>query len=255
MEKKFGKLERVDLRDFWIKEDKDFTPWIAENINILGDALKMDIEVNAQEHPVGPYRADIYAIDTSNKKNIVIENQLERTDHNHLGQIITYAAVLDSGTVIWISPNFSEEHKAAFDWLNRMTDANLNFFGVEIELWRIGDSPPAPKFNIVCEPNEWERLARHNLDSSQLSERSLLLLDYWTEFKKYLESTNSKIKFRKPQPQNWMDFPSGKSGIYFETIVNVQKGWIATCLWIGGPDGKEIFSLVREKYEKIWLAE
>ena len=184
MDKKLGKLEKVELRDYWTDESRDFTPWLAEpeNIALLGGTLDIEMEVIEQEQAVGTYRADIYAKDTTNGTNILIENQLEKTDHSHLGQLITYAAGLDSVIVIWISPQFTEEHRAAIDWLNRVTTENLNFFGIEIELWRIGDSQPAPKFNIVSKPNDWTRYIQQTFDPSQLSKGQHTLLEFWTEF-------------------------------------------------------------------------
>ena len=158
-QEKLGKLEEVELRDIWESESSDFTPWLAreENIQILGDSIAVDLEVEAQEKNVGPFRADILCKDTENGNWVLIENQLNRTDHPHLGQLLTYAAGLDAVTVVWVAATFTEEHRAALDWLNEITDDRFRFFGLEIELWRINNSPPAPKFNIVSKPNDWRR--------------------------------------------------------------------------------------------------
>lgn len=146
-----GRLERIDLRNAWLSESSSFTPWLAEsaNMKLLGDAIGIELEVEAQEKDVGPFRADILCKDTATGHWVLIENQLERTDHTHLGQLMTYAAGLDAVTIVWLAQRFTEEHRAALDWLNRVTDERINFFGLEIELWRIGDSPMAPKFNVV----------------------------------------------------------------------------------------------------------
>ena len=156
-ESEMGRLERVELRNVWKSEAGDFTPWLAneDNIKLLGDAIGVDLEVEAQEKNVGPYRADILCKDTETGQWVLIENQLERTDHPHLGQLITYAAGLDAATVVWISRQFTEEHRAALDWLNEKVPEEIRFFGIEMELWRIGSSPIAPKFNIVSKPNDW----------------------------------------------------------------------------------------------------
>ncbi len=145
------RLEKLDLRSFWKKEDTDFTPWLAreENIQLLSETIGLELEVKGQEENVGPFRADILCIDTTDNHFVLIENQLERTDHCHLGQLMTYAAGLDVVTVIWIAQRFTEEHRATLDWLNRITDNSINFFGIEIELYRINESVPAPMFNIV----------------------------------------------------------------------------------------------------------
>lgn len=154
-----GRLERVDLREAWKSEPEDFTPWLAEerNLRLLGEALGMTLQLEAVEKSVGPFSADILCKEPQTEQWVLIENQLEQTDHTHLGQIITYSAGLNAVTVIWIARKFVEQHRAALDWLNEITTEATNFFGVEVELWRIGDSPLAPKFNLVSKPNAWSK--------------------------------------------------------------------------------------------------
>ena len=154
-----GRLEQVKLREAWESEPQDFTPWLAqvENLKLLSETLKMELVAEGTEQGVGSFRADILCRDTIDDSLVLIENQLERTDHNHLGQLLTYAAGLQTVTIIWVAARFADEHRAALDWLNEITDERFRFFGLEIELWRIGDSPAAPKFNIVSKPNEWVR--------------------------------------------------------------------------------------------------
>jgi len=136
-----GRLERVDLRTVWANEAGAFTPWLAkeENLKLLGDTIGIELELEAQEKNVGPFRADILCRDTATDDWVLIENQLERTDHGHLGQLLTYAAGLKAVTLVWVAQRFAEEHRAAIDWLNEITDESLNFFGLEVEAWRIGD--------------------------------------------------------------------------------------------------------------------
>ena len=149
MNKVIGTLKQVDLREYWENEATDFTPWLAkdENIAQLGKAVDIDLEVKAQEQSVGPFRADILCTDQEGHY-VLIENQLELTDHKHLGQIMTYAAGLNAVSIIWIASQFTDEHRAALDWLNRVTDDGINFFGIEIQLIRIGDFAAAPLFNV-----------------------------------------------------------------------------------------------------------
>ena len=179
-----GKLEKVELRAFWKKEDRDFTPWLVTegNIQILSEAIGIDLEVQSHEESVGPFRADILCLDTATNHYVLIENQLERTDHIHLGQLMTYAAGLDAVTIIWISPRFTEEHRAALDWLNRITDDTFSFFGIEIELYRIGDSPAAALFSIVSKPNDWAKSVKKTATTQSTNERSILQQEYWSEF-------------------------------------------------------------------------
>ena len=174
-----GRLEPVvDLRSIWATEDQDFTPWLAqsENLIILSDTLGMEVATEGTEQGVGPFRADILCRNTQDDSLVLIENQLERTDHNHLGQLLTYAAGLQTVTIIWVAAIFTDEHRAAVDWLNEITDERFRFFGLEIELWRIGDSVAAPKFNVVAKPNEWTRFvgkATRPLRFADLTERNL----------------------------------------------------------------------------------
>ena len=175
-----GRLTRVDLRDIWTSEAIDFTPWLAqpENISILGDTLGIDLELEAQEKAVGPFRADILCKDIGTDSWVLVENQLERTDHTHLGQLLTYASGLQAVTIVWIAARFTEEHRATLDWLNKITDESFRFLGLEVELWRIGDSPAAPKFNIVSKPNDWSRSvaqAARSLDEAALTDKVLHL--------------------------------------------------------------------------------
>ena len=201
-----GRLRPVDLRDVWRKEDQDFTPWLAEdeNITVLGETLGMELEVEAQEKDVGPFRADILCRDANSTDHdalVLIENQLERTDHSHLGQLLTYAAGLHTVTIIWIAQRFTDEHRAALDWLNEITDERFRFFGLEVELWRIGDSPAAPKFNIVSKPNEWARSAGEGVRRvarGEVSELRLHYQRYWTKLAAFLEARISPLSIKTP---------------------------------------------------------
>jgi hypothetical protein len=216
----------VDLRAAWLKEAEDFTPWLAreENIALLGDAISLNLEVEAQEKDVGPFRADILCKDTATGNWVLIENQLERTDHIHLGQLLTYAAGLQAVTIVWVARSFTEEHRASLDWLNEITDDRFNFFGLEIELWRIGDSPVAPKFNIVSKPNDWSKAVAAGaaqVEQESLTEMKRLQLDFWLAFRSYLEEHDSRIKATKPLPQHWMNIALGRSGFRLAAVASL----------------------------------
>jgi hypothetical protein len=159
-----GTFERVALKDAWPTENGNFTPWLAEkaSIAILGEALNMELEVEATERRVGSFFADILARSVDEDEHrVIIENQFGRTDHGHLGQILTYlAGIEDCKTVVWIAETIQSDHRAAIDWLNENTGDEISFFAVEIELWRIGKSEPAPRFNVVASPNDWTRNTR-----------------------------------------------------------------------------------------------
>lgn len=171
-----SRLQRVDLREAWKSEPADFTPWLArpENLQLLGESLGIQLELDSTEKSVGPFAADILCRDPVSEQWVLIENQLEQTDHTHLGQIITYSAGLNAVTSIWIAAQVVEQHRAALDWLNEITAEGTNFFGVEVELWRIGESPEmAPKFNIVSKPNAWSKqIPKAARESRQWDEES-----------------------------------------------------------------------------------
>ena len=160
---KLGKIERVDdLRTIWPHEANDFSKWLAqeENLALLSETVSIDIVLEERESAVGGFSVDIFASEEGTGRKIIIENQLEETNHDHLGKIITYASGKEAEVIIWIVKRARDEHKKAVEWLNQHTDENIGFFLLEIELWRINDSLPAPKFNVVERPNDW--LIRRN---------------------------------------------------------------------------------------------
>jgi len=252
---KLGRLERIDLREIWRTEAYDFTPWLAqpENIEILGDALGLDLEVEAQERNVGPFRADILCKDLDDNSWVLIENQLERTDHNHLGQLLTYGAGLNTVTIIWIAEKFTDEHRAALDWLNDITDDSFNFFGLEVELWRIGESAPAPKFNIVSKPNEWSRSvgkASKRIEAEALTETKQTQLQYWEKLHDRLQN-HPFLRSRKPRAQHWTTFSIGRSGMHLGAVINTRENRIGVELYLGDDNATAFFNLLKLDRDEI----
>lgn len=185
---------------------------------------------------------------------MLIENQLERTDHTHLGQLMTYAAGLDAVTVVWIAARFTEEHRAALDWLNRITNDTFRFFGAEVELWRIAESVPAPRFNIVSKPNNWARSvtqAARALGQAELSDARSRQLDYWTAFEVVRMRSAAFSGERKPQPQSWMAYPIGRAGFSLNAAMVRPKRKIKAELYISNPDAKAFFYLLRAQASAI----
>jgi len=259
-EKQLGSLTRVELRDIWYDEAGAFTPWLAtpENLQLLGQTLGLELEYEDQETRVGSFRADISARDTSDGSWVLIENQLERTDHLHLGQLLTYAAGLEAVTIVWVSAQFRDEHRGALDWLNEITDDRFRFFGLEIELWRIGDSVSAPKFNVVSKPNDWtatiQAAAR---DSEAIGERQQLQLEFWSEFRAYMDERSS-IRCSKPQPQSWMYHPLERTGVHlssnlssWNSATNKLSPEIRVELYMDGRDAKSIFAMLQAQNQAI----
>ncbi len=251
-----GRLRKIDLRHEWPTEAQDFTPWLAreENLALLGETLQLDLELEAVEQNVGPFRADILCKDTLSDRWVLVENQLERTDHTHLGQLITYAAGLSAVTIVWIAARVADEHRAAMDWLNEITGSENRFFALEVELWRIGDSPAAPKFNVVSKPNDWSRStssARNAIAEGPLSEPRQMLLDYWTGFEATLANRSSRIRTVKPQILNYMVHGLGTSGATLNTSLNRRENWIRAEVYLSGKMAQARFNHLREEKEII----
>ena len=248
-----GRLTRVELRDIWTSEASDFTPWLAreENLSILGETLGIDLELEAQEKAVGPFRADILCKDIGTDAWVLVENQLERTDHGHLGQLLTYASGLEAVTIVWIAARFTEEHRSTLDWLNKITNESFRFFGLEVELWRIGESPAAPKFNIVSKPNNWSRSvaqAARAIDETELSDLRIMQRDYWTAFNPVLNRCAGPISGnRKPQAQSWMSYPIGRTGLNLSAVMVRPKKRVRAELYLGTEKAKAFFHLLHEQ--------
>lgn len=259
--KQLGRLKKVDLREAWASEASDFTPWLGqeENLKLLGEAIGIELELESQEKEVGPFRADILCKDTATDHWVLIENQIERTDHSHLGQLLTYAAGLDAVTIVWIAQRFTEEHRAALDWLNEHTDEKINLFGLEIELWQIGDSSVAPKFNIVCQPNDWARTVQQAATAnSELTAHKQLQLRFWTAYRQFMEAKGSFVRCQKPLPQHWMNHPLGRSGIHLISVVSAWNSetdsWspeIRAEVCFDGPNSKADFAAMEAQRSTV----
>lgn len=246
-----GRLEQVALRNIWITEAQDFTPWLAQpdNLAVLSDTLGMELATEGTERGVGPFRADILCRDTLDDSWVLIENQLERTDHSHLGQLLTYAAGLQTVTIVWVAEKFTDEHRAALDWLNEITNEKFRFFGLEIELWRIGDSPAAPKFNIVSRPNDWVKTTREAVrkipDSSLQNER------FWDKLDQLFEERGSKTRVRTSRTLPWTAYRLGLADFHVEATLRRQAKDIEVHLRLKGPHSKTHFALLEKEKEAI----
>ena len=182
-------LKKINLRDVW-KDEGQFSDWLAENLSRLGDELGMALERSEREKAVGPFSADIICADQISKFDVVIENQFTRTDHDHLGKMITYASGLQSQIIIWVAPRFRDEHRSAIDWLNDISGPETGFFGVVLEVFQISDSAYAPHFDIVARPNDWQRQVKRSSSSSRgmpPNETALKLMSFWEDVRAYFE--------------------------------------------------------------------
>ncbi len=206
-----AKIERVDLREAWPNEARDFTPWLADNIAQLGEALGMDLELQQTEAAVGGYSLDVLAIDPNQDRPVIIENQLEPTNHDHLGKLLTYAAGYDANVIVWLTREFRDEHRQALDWLNRRTDKDTEFFGVVVELLKIDGSRPAPQFRAVATPNDWRKEVAAKVlgNAPVVSERGERYRQFFQPLIDNLRERHRFTNVRKAQAQNWYSFSAG----------------------------------------------
>lgn len=216
-----AKIEKVDLREVWSNEAADFTPWLEDNINQLGEALGMSLEIRSREAPVGSFSLDLLAHDMDNDHPVVIENQLEETNHDHLGKLLTYAAGYDASVIVWMAKEFRDEHRAALEFLNGRTDEGTEFFGVVVEIWKIDKSSPAVNFKLVATPNDW-----HNQTKRQTTAPASARGERYREFfQPLMDKLREDHRFtsartvRKAMPKNWCSFSAGK-GIRYGANFN-----------------------------------
>ena len=216
-------LQPIDLREAWPHEALNFTPWLADNLHVLSDLLGMELELISTEHPVGSFNLDIYAKDLRSDEVVAIENQLEKTDHTHLGQVMTYFSALEARKVIWIAKEIREEHRAVISWLNAHTPSEYAFFGVEVSTVRIADSPIAPVFTVVEKPNNWVRAVQQSSRSSreETGERNRAFWDLAFSQHPELEG----VGFAGPYCSNrWLAIP-GTPYILSLALTRYGVGW------------------------------
>lgn len=250
MNKKLAKLEKVDLREVFGTET-DFTEWLAqkENLDLLGEEIGVKIVLIQTEANVGRFNVDILAEEESSGRKIIIENQFEYTNHDHLGKLITYASGYDAEIIIWIVSDYREEHQKAIEWLNEHTDEHINFFLIKIELWQIEGSNPAPKFEIIVSPNEWAKAIKTDAASRELTDTELRQLEFWEKFKDYVSVKDKKIRLTEPEPQNWYNVSMGRSNAEISLIINSKDNSLG-CLIAIKRNG-DLWKFLQDRKETI----
>lgn len=245
-----GTIEEVDLRKAWEHEATDFTNWLAEeeNLNLLSEEIGIDLNLLETEANVGHFNVDIFAEDAIDERKVIIENQLESTDHDHLGKIITYASGLDAEIMLWIVREGREEHRRAVDWLNNHTDEDLNFFLVKVELWKIEDSPMAPKFKMVSKPNDWAKEVKQSARETQLTDTKIKQREFWQDYKEYAEDQVS-YSLQKPRPQHWYNVSVGTSGVKMALTINTREDVIGCEFYIR--DNDDLFNFLADRKGEI----
>jgi hypothetical protein len=248
-----GRLVRVDLRSAWKHEATHFTPWLAteENIALLAEAVGFSsLTVESTERKVGDFRADIVCRD-AHEHIVLIENQVEPTDHRHLGQLLTYAAGLDAATVIWIAAEIREEHRAALDWLNRITAEGFNFFAIEVQLWKIGNSAPAPRFFVASRPNDWSKRMKEAVKPTGLTGGQHWQWSFWEGWNAFLLDIGASDWSRKPRKDNWLTYSVGRSDFEVTLSTNRSKNRVDLALLCKGVLSKHHFRALAKSKKAI----
>lgn len=251
---KLGSLNKLNLRKIWPHEANDFTVWMSEdeNIEMLLDEISISAENIVREDNAGRFSVDITADESETGKKIIIENQLEVTDHKHLGQLLTYASSFDACIIVWVVADYREEHKQAIEWFNDNMIQGISFFLVKTEVWQINDSEPAVKFNVIVEPNEWKKIIDQSRSSSnfKMNENRISKLNYWQGFKDFSNNYETKLKVsRKPKAQHWYNVSIKNKDAYLCFTSNSRDNFIGAEIYI--PNSKFLFNKIHENKDKF----
>ena len=243
-----GQISKMPVRNIWAHEEQEFTPWLAqeENIRQLADAIGLELQVEGVEVPVGPYTADILAKDASGDF-VVIENQFGKTNHDHLGKMLTYAATLDAKAVVWVAERFTDEHRKAIEWLNEHS-SEIGLYAVELELWQIDKSKPALRLNVLSQPTEISRQASVVKTAGPITDTQKLQLEFWTMFRDRLLSRKVVPSAQTPRPQYWFDVPLGRTSFVLSNYANTWDGRIGVRVYLAdGVSDAALPQLLKER--------
>lgn len=248
---KLGTLKEIDVRELWKHEQYDFSNWLAkeENIKMIDDEIGLTLINVNKEVFVGSYRCDLVAEDETTGDKVVIENQLEATNHDHLGKIITYAAGLDAKTIIWIVKEAREEHIAAIEWLNNNTFKKIGFFLMELHAYTIDDSRPAPMFKIIEKPNDFVKNSKSNLKDSDLNKSQAERLYFWTEMNKVVIEKGRPFNIRKATTDHWYDVALGTSEAHISITLVSKNNYIAIEVYIN--NNKDLYDSLYQMKDEI----
>lgn len=246
-----GKLKEVDIRELWKHEQYDFSEWLSkkENIENLNEILGLTLVDISKETYVGTYRCDLFAKDETTGIKVIIENQLEISNHDHLGKIITYASGLDAKVVVWIVKEAREEHRSAIEWLNNNTNSNVNFFLIEIHAYKIGNSDPAPMFQVVEQPNDFIKNNKSTNRDESMNKSQSQRIEFWNQFNNVVIERGKPFNIRKATTDHWYNIAIGTSDAHIDiTLVN-KDSLIGVKLYI--TDNKELFDKLYSRKDEI----
>jgi hypothetical protein len=243
-----GRIQEVPLREVWDNEATSFTPWLLQNEDVLSELLGIDITLERREESVGRFSLDLIGRNNDDGSTVIVENQLEGTDHSHLGQLLTYAGGLDAHTIIWVASEFRDEHRAALDWLNRVTGENTHFFGVVVRAVRIGDSVAAPDLTLVVEPNDFGKVVRARSESRWMEERGTKYQEFWARIMERLQDDFPEFKSRKAPTRQYLGLTAGYSGSY--RTIAFSRSKLKVELYLGASDADLNSARLEALYER-----
>ena len=248
---KLGKLTEVDVRELWHHEQYDFSNWLAkdENIEMLNEIIGLTLIDIDKEAYVGAYRCDIVAKDEATGIKVIIENQLDCSNHDHLGKMITYASGLDAKVVIWVVKEAREEHRSAIEWFNNNTSQDINFFLIELHAYTIGDSLPAPKFEVIEKPNDFIKNTRRSSASGEMNKSQSERVEFWTQFNKTVIARGKPFNIRKASTDHWYDVAIGTSEAHIAINLVNKESSIVIELYIN--DNKTLFDKLFDSKHEI----
>lgn len=248
---KIGKLQEVDIRDLWHHEQYDFSAWLAkdENIEFLNEKLGLTlVDINTEAY-VGAYRCDIVAVDETTGIKVIIENQLENSNHDHLGKIITYASGLDAKVIVWIVKEARVEHRSAIEWLNNNTSKDINFFLIELHAYRIGDSASAPMFQVIEQPNDFVKESKSNKATETLTKIESEQINFWTKFNEHIINRKKPFNIRKATADHYYNIAIGKSGTYISVTLVNKESFVGVAVYI--ESDKPLFDKLYDERDSI----
>ena len=246
-----GKLQEVEIRDLWHHEQYDFSAWLVkdDNIALLNEKLGLTlVDINTEAY-VGAYRCDIVAVDETTGIKVIIDNQLENSNHDHLGKIITYASGLDAKVIVWIVKEARDEHRSAIEWLNNNTSKDINFFLIELHAYKIGDSDPAPMFQIIEQPNDFIKESKNNKSADAMNKRQSERVEFWTMFNEHIINRGKPFSVRKATTDHWYDIAIGTSAAHISVTLVNKDSFVGVELYINS--NKALFDKLYEDREEI----
>jgi hypothetical protein len=244
-----ARLEKLDLRELWKHEANDFTKWLCKNLDFVSEAIGINLSLVEREASAGAFSVDISAEDDQGHP-VIIENQLEQTNHDHLGKLITYMSNLDAKTAIWITSEPRPEHEKAVHWLNETLPEDTAFYLLKIEAFKIGNSEPAPQLSVVAGPSQISR--RVGEQKKELAERHYLRMEFWKQLLVKAKGKTHLFERKSPSYNNWLSTRADKAGFAYSLVIRMEDAQAEFYIDHGEADeNKRLFDIFLNKKTEI----